>query len=93
MDVPMSGLVTRGEAARRLGVSAPTLRRMIALGQVPTVAVGDRSYVHADDIERLKLERAVFVGILNDLMQPAVFVALPAHVRRAVRKAVRKGHQ
>lgn len=51
-------LVALSEAARTLGVSVPTLRRLMASGDVMTVNVGARRLVPESEIERIALRGA-----------------------------------
>jgi excisionase family DNA binding protein len=45
--------VTQKVAAERLGVTTPTVRRMIADGDLPTVRVGRRRVVRVVDLDRI----------------------------------------
>lgn len=49
-------LLNLSEAGRRLGKSRWTVRTWINRGYLRAVRVGDRSYVSADEVERLRQE-------------------------------------
>lgn len=50
-------LMNYARAARRLGVSERTVRRLVALGQLPTVRIGRRVLIHPVDVELIEGER------------------------------------
>jgi excisionase family DNA binding protein len=44
---------TETEAAAALGVTAPTIKRMIKRGEIARVIVGRRRFIPRDELERL----------------------------------------
>jgi excisionase family DNA binding protein len=51
-------LLSVNEAAQRLGVSAPTVYRLIGRGELPVIKIGDRSLFRPRDIDAL-IERSI----------------------------------
>lgn len=51
--LPLSGLLTRAEAAEFLKVSPRTLHRLTTAGALPIVRIGRQVRIHPDDLARL----------------------------------------
>jgi excisionase family DNA binding protein len=67
----LAGLLSKAEAARRLDVSEPTLRKMLRAGELPVVRVADREYLHAEAVDAYraaKLGAGVALRLLTDLL-------------------------
>ena len=86
MAIP--GLLNKKQTAYALGVSVPTVRRMIAEGQLSTVRVGALDYVRQIDVEqqqaRIALVTAVTSEVLGGLASAGAMS--PKQYRRAKRE-------
>jgi len=47
----MARIITTGEAARSIGTSQATVRRLISEGTLPATLVGDRFAINASDLD------------------------------------------
>jgi len=61
MSTQSAQLISISEAARMLGVSVYTIRRLVARGEVVAVNVGTRRLVQAAEIDRI-VERGVGIA-------------------------------
>jgi len=61
MGTQSSQLISMSEAARMLGVSVYTIRRLVSRGEVVAVNVGARRLVQATEIDRI-VERGVGIA-------------------------------
>jgi excisionase family DNA binding protein len=60
---PERGVLTTGQAAERLGVSIPTVKRWIERGTLAGGPMGSRWLVSTEDVERLVRLRAALVAL------------------------------
>lgn len=52
----VSNLLNYSEAARRLGISRPTIYALIDRGELHPVAIAERRYLLTEEVERLKAQ-------------------------------------
>ncbi|MHB0871507.1 MAG: helix-turn-helix domain-containing protein [Chloroflexota bacterium] len=79
------GVYTTGEAADRLGVSIPTVKRWIARGVLKGVAVGTRWLVGKEGVERIVRVRKTLAEMDEEEGNPTPeeFIGLRRRGRRA----------